>query len=30
MSLLRLIFMAGLVATVVWLMYLGWITRHDG
>ena len=30
MALLRLSFLIGLVTTVGWLVYLGWVTRHHG
>ena len=26
---LRIVFLGGLVGAVVWLAFLGWMTRHD-
>lgn len=30
MTALRLAFLASLVGAVVWLAFLGWVSRHDG
>jgi hypothetical protein len=29
LSILRVVFLCGLVLCVVWLVYLGWVTRDD-
>lgn len=27
---LRIVFLVSLLGAVVWLWYLGWVSRHDG